>query len=68
MGRQPERGQLPGRGAAGAPDAVGRQPVSHAGADRTYGPGGQLCTAGGTRYGYNAEGNLTRKTTADGQQ
>jgi YD repeat-containing protein len=36
--------------------------------DRTYGPGGQLQRAGGMRYQYDAEGNLTRKALPDGQQ
>ena len=50
------------------PDAVGNLFGTRGRTDRTYGPGGQLRTAGGTRYGYDAEGNLVRKTLPNGQQ
>ena len=35
--------------------------------DRRYGPGGQLHEANGTRYRYDDEGNLVRKTLPGGQ-
>lgn len=35
--------------------------------DRKYGPGGQLKEADGTRYQYDALGNLIRKQAANGQ-
>lgn len=35
--------------------------------DRTYGKGGQLRAANGTRYKYDDEGNLIRKTLPDGK-
>jgi RHS repeat-associated protein len=50
------------------PDAVGNLFRTAARTDRTYGPGGQLQRAGGMRYQYDAEGNLTRKALPDGQQ
>jgi RHS repeat-associated protein len=50
------------------PDAVGNLFRTGARTDRTYGKGGQLREANGTRYTYDAEGNLTRKNTPDGQQ
>uniref|UniRef100_UPI0035CB3B7D RHS repeat domain-containing protein n=1 Tax=Hymenobacter cellulosivorans TaxID=2932249 RepID=UPI0035CB3B7D len=36
--------------------------------DRQYSKGGQLREADGTRYQYDAEGNLVRKSLANGQQ
>ncbi|GAA4027324.1 hypothetical protein GCM10022409_09110 [Hymenobacter glaciei] len=48
-------------------DAVGNLFRTPALDDRTYAPGGQLRQAGGTRYRYDEEGNLVRKTTADGK-
>ena len=49
------------------PDAVGNLFRSPTLDDRRYAPGGQLRQAGGTRYRYDAEGNLARKTSANGQ-
>lgn len=49
-------------------DAVGNLFRTPTLADRQYAPGGQLHQASGTRYRYDEEGNLTQKTTADGQQ
>jgi RHS repeat-associated protein len=48
-------------------DAVGNLFRSPTLDDRQYAPGGQLRQAGGTRYRYDAEGNLTSKTTPAGQ-
>jgi len=50
------------------PDAVGNLFRTAAHTDRQYGKGGQLRDAGGTRYRYDEEGNLTRKTMSDGRQ
>ena len=49
------------------PDAVGNLFRTKERTDRRYGKGGQLQQAGGTRYKYDEEGNLTRKTLVDGQ-
>ncbi|RZJ94144.1 MAG: RHS repeat protein, partial [Hymenobacter sp.] len=49
-------------------DAVGNLFRTPALNDRTYNAGGQLRTANGTHYHYDAEGNLLRKTAATGQQ
>jgi RHS repeat-associated protein len=49
-------------------DAVGNLFRSPTLSDRSYGPGGQLRAANGTRYHYDVEGNLLRKSAADGQQ
>jgi RHS repeat-associated protein len=52
------------------PDAVGNLFRTEARTDREYGPAGQLLSAEGpkgtTRYEYDAEGNLARKTEPDG--
>jgi RHS repeat-associated protein len=50
------------------PDAVGNLFTSAARTDRRYGPAGQLLEAKGTRYAYDALGNLSHKTTPTGQQ
>lgn len=50
------------------PDAVGNLFTTAERRDRRYGPAGQLLEAKGTRYAYNALGNLSSKTTARGQQ
>ncbi|MBO0933308.1 DUF6531 domain-containing protein [Fibrella aquatilis] len=47
-------------------DPVGNLFESQAGQDRRYGPGGQLLNSKQAQYTYDAEGNLTRKDTADG--
>ncbi|MBC8084712.1 MAG: DUF4280 domain-containing protein [Hymenobacter sp.] len=49
-------------------DAVGNLFRTAARTDRQYGQGGQLREANGTRYRYDEEGNLVRKTLASGQQ
>ena len=49
------------------PDAVGNLFRTAAHTDRRYSPGGQLLEANGTRYRYDADGNLLRKHTAAGQ-
>jgi RHS repeat-associated protein len=49
------------------PDAVGNLFRSTDRQDRRYSPSGQLREANGTRYRYDADGNLTHKTTATGQ-
>lgn len=49
------------------PDAVGNLFRTLDRSDRRYGAGGQLREACGTRYLYDEEGNLTQKTTPDGQ-
>ena len=49
------------------PDAVGNLFQTPTRQDRTYGPGGQLKEANGTRYKYDALGNLVRKQAANGQ-
>ncbi len=43
------------------PDAVGNLFRTQARTDRKYGPAGQLLEANGTRYAYDAEGNLVQK-------
>ena len=48
-------------------DAVGNLFRSPTHNDRQYGPSGQLRQAGGTRYRYDAEGNLVQKTPAGGE-
>ena len=48
------------------PDAVGDLFRSPVGEDRLYDKGGQLQEANGTRYRYDAEGNLIQKTTPAG--
>jgi len=48
------------------PDAVGNLFRAKDRSDRKYGPAGQLLEANGTRYAYDAEGNLIRKTEASG--
>lgn len=50
------------------PDAVGNHFRSADRSDRRYGQGGQLREAHGTRYKYDEEGQLIRKTLPDGQQ
>jgi len=49
------------------PDAVGNLFRKKDRTDRKYGPAGQLLEAEGTRYTYDAEGNLIKKTEADGK-
>ena len=49
------------------PDAVGNLFRTRERSDRRYGKGGQLREANGTRYKYDEEGNLTRKTLPDGE-
>ena len=49
------------------PDAVGNLFRTRERTDRRYGPGGQLREANGTRYRYDEEGNLVRKTLPNGQ-
>ena len=51
-----------------APDAVGNLFRTAARTDRRYGTAGQLLEAGGTRYTYDALGNLVRKRTAAGAE
>jgi RHS repeat-associated protein len=48
-------------------DAVGNFFRTHEHTDRRYGQGGQLREANGTRYRYDEEGNLVRKTLPDGK-
>ena len=50
------------------PDAVGNLFGTRARTDRTYGTGGQLHAANGTRYTYDEEGNLVGKTLPSGPQ
>jgi RHS repeat-associated protein len=50
------------------PDAVGNLFTRADQKDRRYGPAGELLEAQGTRYTYDALGNLSSKTTAQGQQ
>jgi RHS repeat-associated protein len=50
------------------PDAVGNLFTTAARTDRHYGPAGQLLEVKGTRYVYDALGNLSQKTTPTGQQ
>jgi YD repeat-containing protein len=49
------------------PNAVGNLFRTSSRTDRTYSKGGQLRAANGTRYGYDEEGNLVRKTLPSGQ-
>ncbi|CAA9228861.1 MAG: Rhs family protein [uncultured Cytophagales bacterium] len=49
------------------PDAVGNLFRTKERSDRKYGPAGQLLQAGGTRYDYDEEGNLVRKTEGNGK-
>ncbi|OON69094.1 hypothetical protein B0919_10310 [Hymenobacter sp. CRA2] len=49
-------------------DAVGNLFAGASALDRRYGPAGQLLEAGGTRYEYDATGNLQRKVTAAGEE
>lgn len=49
------------------PDAVGNLFRTLDRTDRRYGPGGQLRAAHGTRYQYDEEGNLIRKTRPSGE-
>ncbi|WP_240359334.1 DUF6531 domain-containing protein [Pyxidicoccus trucidator] len=49
-----------------AMDAVGNLYRTRERQDRRYGPGGRLLEADGTRYEYDADGNLTEKQTAQG--
>jgi RHS repeat-associated protein len=48
------------------PDAVGNLFKTKDQKDRKYGPAGQLLEADGTRYEYDAEGNLLKKTERNG--
>ncbi|MBL7798022.1 MAG: RHS repeat protein, partial [Saprospiraceae bacterium] len=48
------------------PDAVGNLFRSKDQKDRKYGPAGQLLEANGTRYEYDPEGNLIKKTEPNG--
>ncbi len=50
------------------PDAVGNLFESEAKTDRQYGKGGQLLSSRQATYEYDAEGNLTRKTTRRGEE
>ena len=50
------------------PDAVGNLYKTADRKDRTYGPGGRLLEAEGTRYGYDEEGNLTEKIEVGGKK
>ena len=50
------------------PDAVGNLFRTKECTDRRYGKGGQLHEASGTRYKYDEEGNLIRKSLPNGQQ
>ncbi|MDJ0368074.1 RHS repeat protein, partial [Hymenobacter sp. H14-R3] len=50
-----------------SPDAVGNLFRSPTHSDQEYARGGQLRAANGARYKYDGEGNLIRKTTAQGQ-
>jgi len=49
------------------PDAVGNLFRTRDRSDRKYGPAGQLLEANGTRYQYDAEGNLIRKIEKSGK-
>ncbi|RPD43592.1 hypothetical protein DNI29_23400 [Hymenobacter sediminis] len=49
------------------PDAIGNRFRTPARTDRRYSRSGQLRAANGTRYHYDADGNLIRKQTAAGQ-
>ncbi len=49
------------------PDAVGNLFRRKDRKDRKYGPAGQLLEAEGTRYTYDAEGNLVKKTMPNGK-
>jgi YD repeat-containing protein len=48
-------------------DAAGNLFCTSARTDRRYAPGGQLREANGTRYKYDIEGNLIRKTLSTGE-
>jgi RHS repeat-associated protein len=50
------------------PDAVGNLFRTAERTDRQYRKGGRLREANGTRYRYDAEGNLVRKTRPDGKE
>ena len=50
------------------PDAVGNLFHLAGRTDRRYGPAGQLLEAKGTRYAYDAAGNLKQKTLSTGEQ
>ena len=49
------------------PDAVGNIFQKKDRSDRIYGPAGQLLESEGTRFEYDSEGNLIRKTTINGE-
>jgi RHS repeat-associated protein len=49
------------------PDAVGNLFKTQWQTDRRYGPAGQLLEANGTRFDYDIEGNLIRKTESNGK-
>jgi RHS repeat-associated protein len=50
------------------PDAVGNLFRTPGRTDRRYGPAGQLLEAKGTRYEYDALGNLSKKTSRTGEE
>ena len=50
------------------PDAVGNLFCTKDRTDRKYGPAGQLLRSGTTRFQYDAEGNLIRKTEAGSKE
>ena len=50
------------------PDAVGNLFRTKERTDRQYGPAGQLLRSGTTRYHYDTEGNLIRKSEAGGKE
>ena len=50
------------------PDAVGNLFTTKARQDRQYGPAGQLLEARGTKYEYDAAGNLSKKVTKQGEE
>ena len=47
------------------PDAVGNLFKTVEKNDRKYGPAGQLLKSGSTKYEYDAEGNLTKKSDGE---
>ncbi len=49
------------------PDEVGNLYKTSSRSDRKYSKGGKLLEAEGTKYDYDAEGNLTKKTLGDGR-